>query len=719
MSAPGTVEPHPAMPWSERRLVRVLAGGRGRPLGVVFLAVLLALTFVPEFGPVTGLRLAGFDAYQNLSPRVRESGPAIVVAIDEKSLSERGQWPWPRTELASLIEQIAAADPAAIGVDILFPEPDRMSPHQIARVVEAADADLARRLRTLPSNDALFARAISKAPVILGIAGLDDTTAEAPRGRTAPFLIRGADPIPRVRNFESAVRSIPEIDQAASGHALISVDPHGGIVRHVPLIGAVAGTLTPALSVEMLRVAAAVPAFRLSVGRDGLQSVSIGDLEVPTESDGTVWIRFGPRDASRFVSAADVLARRIARAMFERKLVLIGATALGLQDYQATPLGERMPGIEIHAQILENIFAHELLRRPAAGEYGERLLLLACGIILVVAVPSLRARSGACVFMLLLITCVALGFGLFVVKSVLFDVGWPVLGTTLVYGALLGGTLADADRQRRALAKALVEEREAAARAAGELEAARRIQIGMLPPNSAAFYRDHRFELDAMLETAESVGGDLYDYFKLDADRLFFLVGDVSGNGLPASIFMAVSKALYKSTVLRESGDIGRVMRAAQEEIARDNPEAFFVTVFAALLELSTGQLEYCNAGHEPPLCAGPDGAGVQRLEAEAGPPLCVLDRYQYRTARHAMTKGELICLVTDGITEAMDMNERLYGRERLASLVASRAEKSTAGELLQAIREDVERYCSGAKRSDDTTILVLRWNGAPAARSQ
>ncbi len=704
---------HSATPWSERRLVRAIATGRGRPLGILFLGAVLLLTFFPEFGPVSRLRLAAFDTYQSVSPRSRESGPAVIVAIDEKSLKEHGQWPWPRSLLAELLERIARANPAAIGLDILFPEPDRMSPHGLANDIEPADPALAQRLRALPSNDDLFAQAISKAPVVLGTAGLEEEPSpDLRRGRTAPFLIRGGDAVAWVRNFESAVRSIAQIDEAATGHALLSVDPRGGIVRHVPLVAAVAGTLTPALSIEMLRVASSTPAFKLTVGKGGVRSVAIGDLEIPTERDGTVWIRFGPRDASRFVSASAVLGGQVAGDTFERKLVLIGATGLGLIDYQATPIGERMPGVEIHSQILENIFDGRLLRRPATSERGERLLLLACGLILVVLVPAVRPRAGAIIFTILLFGCGALGYALFVHNGVLFDAAWPALGTSLVYGALLVGTLADTDRQRRALARALEQEREAAARAAGELEAARRIQIGMLPPASAAFYRDRRFELDAMLEPAKTVGGDLYDYFKLDTDRLFFLIGDVSGNGLPASIFMAISKALYKSTALRANGDIGSVMCAAQEEIARDNPEAFFVSVFAALLDLSTGQLEYCNAGHEPPLFAAPGTAGAQKLDGEAGPPLCVLDRFQYKTARHLMTPGELLCLVTDGVTEAMDQDERLYGRDRLSALVAPAAGKSTAAELMRTLRDDVTRHCAGAEQSDDITILMLRWVG-------
>lgn len=698
--------------WSDRWFVRLFTRGQGRPLAVLILALLLTVSFVPGFAPATGLRLAVFDAYQNIFPRHRTSGPAVIVAIDEESLSQLGQWPWPRTVLAELVRNISDANAAAIGIDVLFPEPDRMSPDSIANIVETADATLAKRLRSLPSNDAVFAAAIAAAPVVLGMAGLEVPAAGPSGGRTAPFLVRGEDPQRWIRQFDSASRSIAVLDRAAAGHALLSVDPHDGIVRRVPLVGSVAGILTPALSIEVLRIAGHRPAFGLSVGTSGVKSLAIGDLTVPTESDGSVWIRFSPRDTSRFISAIDVITQRVPAGVFDRRLVLIGATGLGLLDHQATPLGERMPGIEIHAQILENIFDRQLLRRPAFVQHGERGLLLACGLLLIVFIPSLRPRSGVILYGVLLSICTVTGLVLFNIWYLLFDAASPALGTTLVFGALLSGTLVDSDRQRRALARELELEREAAAHAAGELEAARRIQIGMLPPTSGEFYRDRRFELEVMLETAKVVGGDLYDYFKLDANRLFFLVGDVSGKGLLASIFMAVSKALYKSTALRESGDIGAVMRAAQREIARDNPEALFVTVFAAVLDLSDGRLDYCNAGHEPPLSRPPGEAALARIDGVGGPPLCVLEEFPYESGTHSMVPGETLCVVTDGVTEAMDAEGRLFGRDRLAAIFSQHASRTSSAQMLRLISEDIDKHCAGAERSDDIAILVLKWNG-------
>jgi serine phosphatase RsbU (regulator of sigma subunit) len=175
---------------------------------------------------------------------------------------------------------------------------------------------------------------------------------------------------------------------------------------------------------------------------------------------------------------------------------------------------------------------------------------------------------------------------------------------------------------------------------------------------------------------------------------------------------MAVSKALYKSAALRNRGDIGVVMRTAQAEIARDNPEAFFVTMFAGLLDLSTGVLQYCNAGHETPLLMASEGPGVRKLSGGEGPPLCVLEDFEFRAASCRLTAGDILCLVTDGVTEAMDAGEQLYGRSRLENLLARQPVRVSAGTLLRTVRTDVESHAAGAERSDDITILVLKWKG-------
>ena len=701
-------------PESRSSLLLLAIRGQGRPLGAAILAVLLALSLFPSLPTLSQLRMALFDAYQKVAPRVRTSAPAIIVAIDEKSLSRLGQWPWPRTVVAQLIEAIAKHAPAAIGVDVLMPEPDRMSPGSIAGLIEELDPNLAERLARLPSNDSILAMALQRYPVALGVAGIEQKTSADTNQRAAPFRIRGNDPTPHLRHFAATLRSLEQLDAAAPGHGLLSVDPSGGIVRRVNLIAAVDGVLTPALSMDVLRIATRTPGFVVVSEPKGVKGIGIGEVFIPTNGDGTIWVHFGPHDENRFVSASDVLDGGVDKEQIQGKLALIGATALGLLDYQTTPLGERIPGIEVHAQILENVFEEKVLQRPAFLENVERIILLACGLIIILGVPGVRPKLAGLLYAALMIGLLIAGLSLYKWERLLLDVSWVMASCTILFGVMLTVTLAEADRQRRALRLALASEREAAARAAGELEAAQRIQMGMLPPSSADAYGDSRFSLHALIEPAKSVGGDLYDFFKLDNDHLFFMVGDVAGKGLPASIFMAVSKALYKSTALRmdRAADVGAVMRAANAEISRDNPEMLFVTVFAGILNLQTGELSWCNAGHDAPFCLRPRQKTPTRLLGDSGPPLCVIEQYAYRSEQYHLVPGEALCLFTDGVTEAMNGKKEPYGRHRLYSILESLADVPDARVLLNVVRDDVRRFVVATEQSDDLTILALLWRG-------
>jgi serine phosphatase RsbU (regulator of sigma subunit) len=217
------------------------------------------------------------------------------------------------------------------------------------------------------------------------------------------------------------------------------------------------------------------------------------------------------------------------------------------------------------------------------------------------------------------------------------------------------------------------------------------------------------------MEPAREVGGDLYDFFMLDAEHLFFLVGDVSGKGLPASIFMAVSKALCKSTALRRGRRVDELLCEANAEIARENPEFLFVTVFAGVLDVLSGRLEYCSAGHEPPFVLTPDGE-IARLAEGGGPPLCVLEGFSYVAAEHQMSRRGIVCVVSDGVTEAMNPAGELYGAGRLREALEHARNAENPAALVNSIRADIAQFVSGAEPADDLTLLALRWNG-PSAR--
>jgi adenylate cyclase len=178
---------------------------------------------------------------------------------------------------------------------------------------------------------------------------------------------------------------------------------------------------------------------------------------------------------------------------------------------------------------------------------------------------------------------------------------------------------------------------------------------------------------------------------------------------------MALSKTLLKGAAMRTGHDIGAAFIRANAEIARENPEALFVTAFAGILDVRTGMLEYSNAGHEPPYGRQPNSS-PERFEIGDGPPLCVLENHSYTTRYRQLVPGEWLCLLTDGVTEAMDAEGRLYGVERVEAVLVGLPESARPTQIISALHDDVRRFERGARASDDLTLLCLRWWGPGSA---
>jgi adenylate cyclase len=689
-----------------------LRGVRVRSVAAAILVV-LALFIGFDLPRVLPLQGAWFDALERRAPRPVATTPVTIVEIDDRSLAALGRWPWPRSLVAELVQRIAGFSPGVIGLDIVMPEPDPLSPERALAHVEA-DAALRERIAALPSNDAQLAAALHSAPTVLAMVGAPEGTKQALRA--APILAGGehadaalvARATAQLASYPGALSSVAVLTNAAHGWGLISAEDTRGVVRQIPLVANVNGTLVPGLAVEMWRVALGARAMRLSIEHGAVSAVRIGDDTFRTEADGSARPWFSVHRPERFVSAVDVLNGTVDGDRLRRSFVLIGVTGLALGDYVWTPV-EKMPGVEVHAQTLESMSERAFLVRPWIAPVVESAALLVAGGLLIVWMPGWPVRHGAMAAAACAVAFGTLSYAGFRVQRLLFDAATPAVALALLFATLLALQLADSTRHRRALQRVLQHEREEAARVAGELQAARRVQLDSLPRTDAV--RDSRVELAAVMEPALEVGGDLYDFYLLDDDRLFFMLGDVSGKGLAASIFMAVSKALCKSTMLRaRDADLGVLLTHANAEVARDNPGALFVTVFAGVLDLRTGVLDHCNAGQEDPWRRDASRGTVSRLSGGGGPPLCVVDDFAYRSMRVALQPDELVCVVSDGVTEANDPSGAMYGASRVASTLAGVTSATLA---IAAIRDDVRRFAKGAAPSDDRTVLALRWRGA------
>lgn len=282
----------------------------------------------------------------------------------------------------------------------------------------------------------------------------------------------------------------------------------------------------------------------------------------------------------------------------------------------------------------------------------------------------------------------------------------------------LAQALTEMIRRLGVYVEALKETTAAKERVEGELSAAREIQLGLLPRRDPPFPHHPQFDLHGLMEPAKAVGGDLYDYFMIGDDHLVFIVGDVSGKGVPAALFMAVAKTLFKGNSIAAPTqpplDIANVVELLNRQLCDENPQELFITVCAGILNIRTGQVDYCDGGHDAPLIMSADGT-IHKVEKVKGLVLGVMDDYPYQAGQFRLNPGDTLLLYTDGITEAMDPEGHLYGFERLYGLLAELPNGTAPRGMNTWVRDGIAVFANGAEQSDDLTLLAIRFLGEVA----
>jgi serine phosphatase RsbU (regulator of sigma subunit)/CHASE2 domain-containing sensor protein len=659
------------------------------------------------------------DTYQSMAPRPVHRLPVVIVDIDHASLTALGQWPWPRTRLARLIDAIQQLGAQAIGLDIIMSEADRLSPDLFMAERSDLSPALRHELAQLPAHDAVLAEALRQTPAVVGRAGTPDSRpSPVPVDDQTPVRTYGETSLASVLHYKGHITNLPQLERAASGRGYLNIEPDtDSVVRLVPLVVVVQQALAPTFALELLRVAAGQDSYGLHTETHGVRGVQIGNTSIRTEADGRLRLYFSDTDARRRIPALQVLQGAVPAERVQNKIVIIGVTALGLADVVSTPVAARMDGLEVQAQIVENILSETRLLRPPSALWLELLAFLLSALLLIALLPRVRPVLGVALFLASAVLVCAGGFVAFRTWQWLFDPSFVSAGNAVVLLVLLTAGFAVSNRRRRELRAALELEQLARSRIEGELQAARDIQMGMLPAPWAITGLPEHLTFHALLEPAKEVGGDFYDAFMLDEDHFLFIVGDVAGKGVPASLFMALSKTLCKSLALRQHVPLDALLTAMNQEIARDNPGALFVTAIAGILDVRTGEMELCSAGHEAPILLR-RGAAPCALTVTGGPPLCVLEDFVYPSGMIRLLPGDLLLLMTDGVTEAQDAGQILYGLERVMAYcrtIQDEAEPRSVLAVCQGLYDDVKRFVRDTEPFDDITIMAICYT-APAA---
>jgi len=434
---------------------------------IVALLVLVNALLLRALDPtgLTRLRDVAFDSFQRIKPRTyNPATPVRIVDIDEAALAEFGQWPWPRTIVARLVDKLTEKGAAAIAFDVVFSEPDRSSISRMVKdLVAYTDPETVQKLAAaIQDNDKVLADAIAHSRVVLGF-GFDPHGGSQPPKRMFGTAFAGDDPSQFLPVQQGTVKPLAILEAAAKGNGSVNTDVEGSVIRRVPMLFRVAGQegLFPALSIEALRVAQSASTYvikssgassEMSFGaKTGIVAIRTGDIEARTDSRGRLALYDSGHREERFVSARAVLKDEVPPDKLDGQIIFIGTSAIGLKDIRSTPVDDAAPGVEVHAQLAEQMIEQEFLARPDFADGAEFLYLAAIGALFIFLLPRLSAGR------MTIVAAIFIGIGLavpwiaFSEYHLLFDPIYPPATLAVIYVSGTALAFMRTERERSAI----------------------------------------------------------------------------------------------------------------------------------------------------------------------------------------------------------------------------------------------------------------------------
>ena len=589
----------------------------------------------------------------------------VLIGIDEETLSELGPYgPNYRSVMAFALEKLASDPeklPAAVAIDVLY---EGESGSQ-------ADEKLAQAAKKLGCV------------VTAAMAEYGDVI-QWENGRAVSWstsVIGYVEPYDQLRDVtvQGHINAMADKDGVLR-HALLAIEkPDGGKVLSM-----------------------AAQTARIFLEKNGKE------LRLPpVNAGGHFYVSFTgkPGDFYDGFSLYRLVMGQIPASAWAGKIVLIGPYAAALSDdyFTAASKGVKMFGVEYQANVIQNLLEGNY--KYEVPELPQLLVLFAVCAAAVLLFLRLRV-SRAC---LLCGGLIAGSAGLCWLLSRFGLITHPLWLPCAILVLFLGAMAvqyAKAAREKQRLA--LENERIGA-----ELALATRIQANSLPKEFPPFPDRNEFDIYASMTPAKEVGGDLYDFFLIDDDHLALTIGDVSGKGVPAALFMMLSSALIRNAAMNEISP-ARILTLVNRQICARNTEEMFITVWMGVLEISTGLLTAANAGHEYPALKQPDGS-FELMKDRHGVVVGAMDGVRYRDYTIQMFPGTKLFVYTDGVAEATDVSEQLFGTGRMIDALR-KAENGTPEELLRVVRSDVDAFVGKAPQFDDLTMLCLQYNGPGTA---
>ena len=662
---------------------------------IAYLVILILLVSLKINNPsfVKSISYLSFDLYQKIFTLNKNDSDVIIIDIDEKSLGKFGQFPWSRSVFASILEKVNKDQPKAVGFDIFFTEKDKQSPDEIIKSYNLIPTDVTE-LQKLKGHDEIFGEQLKKTKSVTAVLGSPvPSHSNYDRKAKARFLSKGGDPKEFTYSYTYSIGSLEQLENNVKGLGSISfLDQTDGIIRSLPLIVKFNNEIYPTMGLEMVRVGNNQKNIYIEMSDIGLNRISARPYKISSDPNGIIWIRYKNPIKSQYISASSVFEGKFPDNFFKDKYVLIGASAQGLFDLVKIPLGLTIPGVEVHANVIENIIDQSFLIRNPNTYIFELLFVFIVSVLTFLISQKIKPKYSLSIFFSSLIIVIIIGFSMFLFRSELVDISYPIFMLTITF--LTGLYFRFIEENKIALSNLQKE-----AKLLKERELAAGVQKSLFPDIS-------KFEnfIFAKNVPARDVSGDYFDVVRSTPEEYFFTLADVSGKGVKAGMYMAKASSIFR-TLTNLKFPLEKIVYGVNNELVEAKFKGMFVTAVFGKINIKTGELIFINAGHESILLFD-ENKNYEYIKSDM-PPIGIV-KYFTETMVKSNTinlKDKTFVVYTDGVTEGYLKNGAELGAEGVQDIINKMTDITP-----KTIVEGIEKQLNwGAEKlRDDITCMAI-----------
>ncbi len=658
---------------------------------LLILVLLISLKIInPSF--IQSISYLSFDLYQKVFAEKKDSD-VVIIDIDEKSLGKFGQFPWNRNVFAKILNQLQTSNPKAIGFDIFFTEKDKQSPDEIIKSYDLIPSDVSE-LQKLKGPDDIFSEKLKETKSIIAVLGSNvPSHSNYDRKAKARFLSKGGEPKKFTYAYPYSIGSLEKLEKNVKGLGSISfLDQLDGIIRSLPLIVQFNKKIYPTMGLEMVRVGSNQKNIYIELNEVGINRISARPYKISSDPNGIIWIKYKRPDQKQYISASDVYEGKFQSEFFKDKYVLIGASAQGLFDLVKIPLGVTVPGVEVHANVIENILDQSYLIRNPNTYIFELLFSIIVALLTFILSQKIKPKYSLSIFFGNILAIIIIGFSIYKFRSELVDFSYPIFIVTLTF--LTGLYFRFIEENRIALANLQKE-----AKLLKERELAAGVQKSLFPDIS-------KFEnfIFAKNVPARDVSGDYFDVVRSTPEEYFFTLADVSGKGVKAGMYMAKASSIFR-TLTNLKFPLEKVVFGVNNELVEAKFKGMFVTAVFGKLNIKTGELVFINAGHESILTFD-QNKNYEYIKSEM-PPIGIVKYFTESMVKSNTInlKDKTFVVYTDGVTEGYLKNGEELGAEGVQKIIDGMPDV-TPKTIVESIEKELN--WGAEKLRDDITCMAI-----------